>query len=360
MACFVRSSTNALTLEQVEEAFGKRHVFTTGRIQGGNPFSRGQIYHLLTNPTYLGLIRHNDQTFPGLHSAIVDQDLWDRVQEHLKSASMRKRGVGAGLPGTASTPLKGKVRDETGDLLTPTHTKRRGKQLRYYVSNRLISGGTDPMAWRLPAPAFEDAVVRVISNHLQDHAERHAVLSKCDVTTAGIASKAIKDLAHRITSEGATYASLFISSVVIGNGRLKIALESTALAGATNLKADELHASLLSIDVPFGCRRRGVETKIIAGDCIAGPDKVLIRALRNAHVWAEVLKSGMQLSQVAARDGHSGRYIARVIAMISLSPKIQSAILTGTQPVELSLEHLVRGHIPLDWTQQENHFGFGP
>lgn len=97
----------------------KKHAFATGRIQGGNPFSRGQIYHLLTNPVYLGRIRHKTQTFPGLHPAIIDQDLWDRVQHQLTSASARKRGASAGLPGSISAPLKGKVRDETGDLLTP-------------------------------------------------------------------------------------------------------------------------------------------------------------------------------------------------------------------------------------------------
>jgi DNA invertase Pin-like site-specific DNA recombinase len=38
----------------------KRHVFSTGRIQGGGYFSRGQIYHLLTNPVYLGRIAENE------------------------------------------------------------------------------------------------------------------------------------------------------------------------------------------------------------------------------------------------------------------------------------------------------------
>ena len=32
----------------------KRHHFKSGRTQGGNPFSRGQIYALLRNPIYIG------------------------------------------------------------------------------------------------------------------------------------------------------------------------------------------------------------------------------------------------------------------------------------------------------------------
>jgi site-specific DNA recombinase len=337
----------------------KRHVFATGRVQGGNPFSRGQIYHLLTNPIYLGMIRHKDQTFPGLHPAVVDRDLWDQVQLQLRSTSARKRGASSGLPGTATAYLKGKVRDEAGDLLTPTHTTRHGKPHRYYISNRLVSGGVDPTAWRLPARAFEDAVVRAISDHLQDHANRHAVLSVCDATTSGHASKVIGDLAKAITSEDARTAFSLITRVTLGHSRLTIGLDCTALAKAAKLMADDLHPSICSIDVPFICKRRGVETKIIAGDHAPAPDKTLISALRNAHCWSDALKSGISLKQLATREGYSERYIARVMPMISLSPKIQSAILDGTQPLDLSLERLVRSHIPLDWNQQGHLFGRG-
>ncbi|RYH05512.1 recombinase family protein, partial [Tropicimonas sp. IMCC6043] len=42
----------------------KRHVFSTGREQGGNVLSRGQVHKILTNPVYLGMIRHKEKTFP--------------------------------------------------------------------------------------------------------------------------------------------------------------------------------------------------------------------------------------------------------------------------------------------------------
>ncbi len=137
----------------------KRHRFRSGRVQGGNPFSRGQIYALLRNPIYIGKIRHKDQVWDGQHAPIVDEDLWDRVQ--VEAAGRQRAPAGPERlpeisPGTSRVaPLTGKLRDETGDRLTPTHTRRHGRQIRYYVSNRLISGGTDPRGWRLPAVALE-------------------------------------------------------------------------------------------------------------------------------------------------------------------------------------------------------------
>ncbi len=66
------------------------------------------------------------------------------------------------------------------------------------------------------------------------------------------------------------------------------------------------------------------------------------------------LSHGGTLKQVAARVGKTERYIRRITPLAFLSPGIQTAILDGTQPVELTLEPLVRSFLPLDWSAQEN------
>src|SRR5690606_23639643 len=123
----------------------KRHHFRSGRHQGGGHLSTGQIHKILTNPVYRGQIRHGTLVWPGRHPANVDQALWDNVQEKLQAASRRGRGR---RTDAETAPLTGKLRDETGDRLTPTHSLKAGKRHPYYVSNRLISGGPDPSGWR--------------------------------------------------------------------------------------------------------------------------------------------------------------------------------------------------------------------
>lgn len=39
-----------------------------------------------------------------------------------------------------------------------TQTVKAGRKIRYYICDRLVSGGRDPSAWRLPAEALEEAV----------------------------------------------------------------------------------------------------------------------------------------------------------------------------------------------------------
>lgn len=112
------------------------------------------------------------------------------------------------------------------------------------------------------------------------------------------------------------------------------------------------------IDAPFACRRRGVEMKIVAGKIAPTPDGTMIRALRNAHRWSDALKSGIPLKRLAADAKVSERYAAPIIALAGLSPKIQTALIDGTQPAGLTLKRLLSRALPLDWKAQEQTLGF--
>ena len=139
----------------------KHRRFADGRTAGGVLFSRGRIYHLLSNPVYIGRIRHREKSHEGQHEAIIGQELWDQVQQKLTANAARARRKETS---SETSPLSGKFRDETGDILTPSHAVKNGRRYRYYISRRLItrSGEGDLDGWRLPAPALEQAVVDLI------------------------------------------------------------------------------------------------------------------------------------------------------------------------------------------------------
>ena len=70
----------------------------------------------------------------------------------------------------ASTPLVGplpiwlaKSMMRQGDRLTPSRSKKSsGRVIRYYYSNRLISGGADPTGWRLRADMLEQLLSEIV------------------------------------------------------------------------------------------------------------------------------------------------------------------------------------------------------
>lgn len=341
----------------------KRRVFASGRVQGGTVLSRGQIHKILTNPVYRGIIRHKDKTWPGTHAEIIETQLWDQVQARLQAAGMRRRGVCAGdavapTSPLSAAPLLGTFRDETGDRLTPTHTQRRDRRFRYYVSNRLLTGKRDPAGWRLPARSFEHAVSRLIADHLETRAKHHAVLITHQLASAEDAARKAEALAATIRTQGIETIAPAIETGEVSKGRIHIRLDPAHLAGRLDLTAEDLDRAILEIDAPFTARRRGVETKIIAGDLKRAPDPTLLRGLQRAHRWTGMLKAGKSIQEIARAEALSANYVARILPLATLSPKIQAAITTGNQPIDLTLETLVRSRLPLGWFDQERLFGF--
>mgnify|MGYP001392232527 CR=1 FL=1 len=349
-------------LRLVEDEAGRRGlrpkavVSRTGRIRGGSPFARGQLHHLLTNPVYIGRIRHKEQTYPGQHAAIIDEALWQDVQDKLIAASARPRGRTDFV--TEARILTGKLRDEVGNLLTPTHTQRHGRRFAYYVSNRLIAGGTDPSGWRLPAEALETTLRQVVSSHLRRAAETHRLMAVPDASGAAALHGRAMALAETVGSDPDLIGRIVVSGS-LAQGHLRLDLEPAVVASALGTSNDALTPDLLTLSQGFALRRRGIETRIIAGETLPTPDPVLQRTLAEAHAWARTLRGGTSLTEIARKTGRSEPYIRTRIPLAFLAPRIQAAILDGHQPADLSVARLLRDGIPMDWTEQARLFAVG-
>src|SRR6266478_2573100 len=61
----------------------KRSTTAGGTERGDKSFSRGHIYHLLSNPIYSGQIAHKGQLYPGQHAALIDTETWTAVRDQL-------------------------------------------------------------------------------------------------------------------------------------------------------------------------------------------------------------------------------------------------------------------------------------
>lgn len=62
---------------------------------------------------------------------------------------------------------------------------------------------------------------------------------------------------------------------------------------------------LYRVSTVFASKRRGVEATLVSGASHPKPDNTLIRGLRNAHIWADALRSGEPLMDLAQRVGQS-------------------------------------------------------
>jgi site-specific DNA recombinase len=155
----------------------KRWINRLGRAAGGEPFTRTSLYRLLTNVAYLGKVRSKGEVHAGEHPAIVDMELFQRVQTLLRQ---NKVSGGAFVRNTFGFVLKGLLCCAPCQCaMTPTHTSRNGsKRSRYYVCSKATKHGrkTCPSP-SVPAAEIEHFVLQRIRCIGSDPALRQQVFA---------------------------------------------------------------------------------------------------------------------------------------------------------------------------------------
>jgi site-specific DNA recombinase len=333
---------------------------------GGMRFARGALYTLLRNPIYVGDVRHKSTRYPGQHQPIVEKAIWDKTQELLRSRAAKIDGQ---TSRSMSSPLAGKLFDESGERLTPSHAVKGKRRYRYYVSRCLITGtANQTQGWRVPAAEIERSVAAAASMILEEHT---AILA--DIEQSGSDANQIKSIldaasawSSRLRSEAeATEAlGLLISRVELRHDGIRLSIklpigppEKLAGRGPTHLALTRL--------IPMQMRRRGIEMKfVVNGDLKASPrtDPALLKMIARARCWFDDLVSGRSASmvEIGKREGVNKRYVSRIIRLAFLAPEIVEQIVNGCQPPELTAESLLkdRTQLPLSWESQHRMLGF--
>jgi len=110
---------------------------------GGNPWTARQVLSILTNHTYAGLVVHGFAFRDGCHQALIDRELYHRVQNQIVG---RRTGVPGRRGGRATFQwvLRGILRCGKCDRPMSTHTVRFGPVIRCYYRCRSTAGGREP------------------------------------------------------------------------------------------------------------------------------------------------------------------------------------------------------------------------
>ncbi len=323
-----------------------------GRVSGGGPFGRAHLHHILTNPVYAGRIRHRNVIHDGQHPAIIAPGDWQAVQELLKAGASRPRGR---APAAYISPLAGKLFDETGDRLTPSHSRKNGHRLRYYLSNRLLNdkSASHPEAWRLPAPELESGIIGRLRAWLNAPGQASHLLVTALAGEMAAIDKRIDSLIAELDGPHAAAAlRALVAEVRIAPGRMHITVAAAVLADRLGIAPERLNPAQLAIAAPFRIRRRGVETKVLLSDRSPEVDKVLIRNLVKARDWFAALSRGESYAEIAEREGIWKQRIQQLLPLAFLAPDIIQQIAEGRQPVGLTTEALINSDLPIDWAAQ--------
>jgi DNA invertase Pin-like site-specific DNA recombinase len=315
-----------------EGVVSKRFVSVAGKTTGGVAFTRGALYHLLRNPIYAGLIRHKGAVHQGQHEPIVEQGLFDEVQSTLDAKRRRHAEL---MTKRDNAPLVGRIFDALGEPMSPSVSRGKlGKRYRYYVSASLQKGGganarprAGNLIQRISADALEAQLTGLIARLVPGHASRPLSLPK---------------------------------RVEVHNSAVHLTIPRCACPGIqARMTADELieqdvtdpQSLRLIASVRIRNRRGRVEVQP-ATIRTSSRDPVLIGALQRAHAMVDLDARHLPVCHRSPQT----QYGRRLISLAFLAPDLQKSILEGTQPADLTLEHLLEKPLPAAWTAQRQLF----
>jgi site-specific DNA recombinase len=288
----------------------------TGKTIGGVLISRGHLYKILSSPIYLGRLTHKGQAHDGLHDPIVDQETWDRVQLLLAEHAQRT----AGNCQNSDALLAGKLFDDRGNRMSPSHAAKGGRRWRYYVSQAVLQGRkheAGSVAWapalEIEARVAEAARAASSASNRQGRHELHR--PKASGRGASTDSRAA-----RPSDDDATLRAA-IERVVISRTTIEIEL-------AEGIASDDQNRILIIPWTPPSPHRR---REIIQGEGDRPFAKrpmrtearaVLTDALRDAHHWLDELTTSpnQTIQSLAVREGKTERWIRRTIRSPSFAP----------------------------------------
>jgi hypothetical protein len=143
----------------------KPRRLSTGRTIGGGRFGVGALAHLLKNRFYIGEVVYRGEVHRGEHEPILDSPLFEAVQAKLAAQARARRCRLRGSPAL----LSGRLFDDRGNRMSPTHTNKGGARYRYYVSQAVLQ--RKPLAagaiGRVPAAEIEALISAALRSHLQ-------------------------------------------------------------------------------------------------------------------------------------------------------------------------------------------------
>jgi DNA invertase Pin-like site-specific DNA recombinase len=314
----------------------KRWINKQGREVGGAVFSRGALYHLLANPVYRGAIRHRDKRHEDAHPAIIEAELWQRVQARLSDNCPDH-------PETDRVPaevfLRNLLHDDTGEAMRALHTACGARRYRYYVSIGL----------RTRDPARTGSLPRIAMG----------VLDRFVVDAA--ATLLAETWRGNLALEARVQAALV--RVVLSAERVVLVLRHDAV------RADAAHFSWtarrieegLELSVPIRLKHRQGAVLIQSPRTdreVEKVDRALVRAVCLANEWARSIAAGRFAStkELARARGYCSHYAARLMPLAWLAPDLVDQVLEGGQPRALTLAALTNQPLPLEWSEQRRLF----
>ncbi|MGE3645036.1 MAG: recombinase family protein [Beijerinckiaceae bacterium] len=329
-----------------------------GRTIGGVPITNGPLAAILRNRVYLGEINHKGQSYPGEHAAIITAELFDRVQVILDANKTHKGRKCA----RSNALLIGKILDDRGNRMSPSHAVKKGVRYRYYVSRVILQGdkASAGSAPRVPAVQIEDFVRAAILRSFpgmftqptkldQDTDQSiQELIAQVVVSSDRIEIRTTRDIPAltRPAARETAHADQTQSGTIAGEDSITIVGPRTLaivwFGPVKNPRKDILRPSQ-TCSHPDAPMRAQPRTKLILG-------------IAHARRWLDQIRSGnATVEAIAEREKLSIKNVRTNLTLAFLDPSIIQAAIAGRLPKGYGITRLTS--LPAIWSEQRKILG---
>jgi DNA invertase Pin-like site-specific DNA recombinase len=341
-----------------------KHWLEENRVksQYDQPLSTGNLYKILVNRVYVGEVPHKDKWYKGLQEGILSPELFNKAQEILQENRIKDRSI---TNHKEASLLAGKIFDDKDNYMSPTHSNKKGKRYRYYLSQAVIRQEKQKIGniTKIAAGEIEQFITETIREIFKNTEVLHAILKDLPITT----QKEILKKSKEINPPPQTIRDI-ISKVKIFKEKVEITYypdyikeiltshyEGRKLRPEIKTQAEETIIKEIRIAVVDN----GSKIIIGAGDEKQEQNEQLIHAVLKAYKWSKQLKERQvkNIEEISKKENVTSRHIRQILPISCLSPKIQESILKGTQPRDLTIAKL-KAITTTDWQKQEKILGF--
>ncbi len=345
---------------------------SAGKQIGGELFSRGSLYKLLTNHLYVGEIYHKGAAYPGDHKAVIEREQWDKVQQMLAE---NRQGNRRKARATKASLLTGVLFDQGNNRYTPTHANKASKRYRYYTSQAVIrrADRSDTVA-RIPAHELERTVIERLLEFLRSPEALLGAVNEFGIKMGSIdlllkqARRKALDWETQSLKAQECFLKAIIQRVVVHNDSVEIQVNVNALLQSLVVKpantspseqrmSDGREPHIFTLSCPFQQSRYGNELRLILRNNQSEPTRsttAIIRAIARARLWYDEIVSGKAtgIPDLARSHGVTPRYAKTIFRCASVGPDALETIFDNECSPELTLQDLVNG-LPIEWDRQK-------
>ena len=306
----------------------KRRILKSGKAVGGIPFTRSPLAYLLRNRFYVGEVAFKNEVLPGEQPAILDRTLFEAVQAKLTQQTTNH--TRARLQSEAL--LMGRLYDDRGNRMSPTHARKGGVKYRYYVSCALTDGRPEAAGSvsRVPAAEIEDLVCQAVreQRELTSELDNRAMIAAHDVRVEVHPNELIIQ-PHRGDDESDSPAP-----------------EVVRVPWQKQPATRRREILLPSSDASTDARPIRSETRATLIEAIARGRRWLNEITIDPNATAET---------IAQRESCSPRKVNMTISLAFLSPALVKAALEGRLPRGIGVTRLC--DMPAEWSEQYKMLG---